>query len=215
MATSDNNGRPRITPGVPNVNDMSQPTAEESTTAADRQREEVRNMVQADLLRDKDERFRQDGVDGRDEDDLENARGGERAYTQDQWQRSMLPTDPERSRMIRRRFQDSVLPNLPKREGWRRVWISTTHNYDTPQFRIGIGYHFCSYEQLQSEGWQADQYAVKDARNMYAGCVMWREMIAMETDERNWYTIMRELHHDQPYELARGIYDTLDAAGEA
>jgi len=43
---------------------------------------------------------------------------------------------------------------------------------------------------------------------------MWREMIAMETDERNYQTIMRELHHDQPYEMARGIWDTLDAAGE-
>ena len=208
------NDRPKLPPGVPNVGDMSQPTADETTMSeAERRREEMRNIVQGDLQRDRDERFRLDDRDGRDED-LDMARGGERAYSRDQWDKAMVPTDPERRRFIQARFRDSVLPNLPKRDGWRRCWVSTTHNYDTPQFRIGIGYHFCTYEQLQQEGWAADQYAVKDSRNVYAGCVMWREMIAMETDERNWYTIMRELHHDQPYELARGIYDTLDAAGE-
>jgi len=211
---SDNGNRPKITPGVPNIGDLSQPTANETTMSeADRQREAMRGIVQQDLRRDRDEKFRYDQSDGREED-LDMARGGERAYSQDQWSRAMIPTDPERRRLIQARFRDSVLPNLPTREGWKRCWVSTTHNYDTPQFRVGIGYHFCTYEQLQQEGWAADQYAVKDSRNIYAGCVMWREMIAMETDERNWYTIMRELHHDQPYELARGIYDTLDAAGE-
>jgi hypothetical protein len=211
------NGKRGIPPGVPNIGDLSQPTADEATMSeAQRRAEEMRNLVQQDLQRDPnavDERFRLDDRDGRDED-LDMARGGERAYSRDQWDRAMVPTDPERRRLIQARFRDSVLPNLPKREGWRRCWVSTTHNYDTPQFRIGIGYHFCTYEQLSQEGWSADAYAVKDSRNVYAGCVMWREMIAMETDEKNWYTIMRELHHDQPYELARGIYDTLDAAGE-
>jgi hypothetical protein len=208
------NGRPGIQPGVPNVNDLGQATAEEAAMSeAERRAAEMRALVEADLNRDKDERFRMDDRDGRDED-VDLARGGERSYSRDQWDRSMVPTDPERRRLIQMRFRDSVLPNLPKRDGWRRGWVSTTHNYDTPQFRIGIGYHFCTYEQLQQEGWNADQYAVKDARNVYANCVMWREMIAMETDERNWYTIMRELHHDQPYEQARGIYDMLDQAGE-
>jgi hypothetical protein len=206
----------KIPPGVPNPggSDLSQPTADEATMSeAQRRADEMRSLVEQDLGRDRDERFRLDDKDGRDED-LDMARGGERAYSRDQWDRSMVPTDPERRRLIQSRFRDSVLPNLPKREGWRRCWVSTTHNYDTPQFRIGIGYHFCTYEQLAQEGWSADAYAVKDSRNVYSGCVMWREMIAMETDEKNWYTIMRELHHDQPYELSRGIYDTLDAAGE-
>ena len=67
-------------------------------------------------------------------------------------------TDPERRRMIRMRFEEAVLPNLPRREGWHRIWISTTHNYDTPQFRLGLGYHFCTYEQLGREGWAVDQF---------------------------------------------------------
>lgn len=232
---ANGNGRkPELPPNVPQgVGDLSQPTAAETTKAAagekpmtsdERAAEQMRSLVQSDMARDRDERFRIDpdeqeqrgprrGHDGRT-DDLDIVRGGERAYSEDDWDRSMGPTDPERRRMIRRMFEDSVLPQLPKRDGWRRCWVSTTHNYDTPQFRVGLGYHFVHYEDLAKEGWAVDQYAVKDAHNVYANCVMWREMIAMETDERNWYAIMRELHHDMPYELSRGIYDTLDAAGE-
>lgn len=233
---SGNGRKPELPPTVPQgVGDLSQPTAQETTKAAaeapmsgdERQREQMRSLVEHDMQRDRDERFRFDpgedetqrmrgaraDRDGRD-DDLDIVRGGDRSYSNDDWDRSMGPTDPERRRMIRRMFEDSVLPQLPLRAGWRRCWVSTTHNYDTPQFRVGLGYHFVHYEDLAREGWAVDQYAVKDARNVYANCVMWREMIAMETDERNWYAIMRELHHDMPYELSRGIYDTLDAAGE-
>ena len=232
---SGNGRKPELPPNVPQgVGDMSQPTAAETTKAAadkmsneERSNEQMRALVQSDMRRDRDERFRLDPDEGpaqghgrasldRDErdDDLDMVRGGDRAYSNDDWNRALGPTDPERRRMIRRMFEDSVLPQLPKREGWRRCWVSTTHNYDTPQFRVGLGYHFVHYEDLAKEGWAVDQYAVKDARNVYANCVMWREMIAMETDERNWYAIMRELHHDMPYELSRGIFDTLDAAGE-
>jgi hypothetical protein len=209
-------------PGIPQINDLSQVTAEEQMDRATREAEAIRGSVQRDLARDKDERFRLDeddeageGNPNHDRDrDIDEVRGGDRAYSVADWDRSMGKSDPVRRAQIRRRFDEAVLPQLPKRDGWRRAWISTTHNYDTPQFRIGLGYHFCTYEQLGMEGWAVDQYAVKDARNVYAGCVMWREMIAMETDERNWYAIMRELHHDQPYEQARGIYDMIDAAGQ-
>ena len=226
MAKPPNGMRP-LQPGVPGINDGSQPTTEENLSQAAAREAELRNQVQRDLQRDPEERYRWDGEDEPAADpraaehrresrdgDIDMVRGGGRAYSQDDWSRSMMPTDPERRRMIRMRFEEAVLPNLPKREGWHRIWISTTHNYDTPQFRLGLGYHFCTYEQLGREGWSVDQYAVKDARNVYAGCVMWREMIAMETDLANWYAIMRELHHDQPYEQARSIYETLDAAGE-
>jgi len=171
MATNNGNGprnpqRPPLPPGVPNVNDGSQPTAAETTQEEIKRRNEsMRSLVQQDLGRDRDERFRIDDRDGRD-DDLGQARGDERSYSREQWERSMVPTDPERRRLIQMRFRDSVLPNLPVREGWRRCWVSTTHNYDTPQFRIGIGYHFCTYEQLIQEGWSADQYGVEDASNV-------------------------------------------------
>lgn len=241
MAKAPGNGNRPLSPGVPNINDGSQPTPEENLSQAQARQEELRRQVQADLGRDPEEKFRWDdegdgaaqqqghGYSGDPRDpmyeqnrrrdardgDIDLVRGGSgRAYTQEDWSRAMMPTDPERRRMIRMRFEEAVLPNLPKREGWHRIWISTTHNYDTPQFRLGLGYHFCTYEQLGREGWAVDQYAVKDSRNVYSGCVMWREMIAMETDLANWFAIMRELHHDQPYEQARSIYDTIDAAGE-
>src|SRR5215831_17998722 len=120
------NGQRPLPPGVPNVGDHSQPTANEATQGeAQRRAEEVRALVQQDINRDpsQDERMRLDDRDGRD-DDLEMARGGERAYTRDQWDRAMLPTDPERIRMIRQRYRDAVLPNLPQIEGkTRRCWV--------------------------------------------------------------------------------------------
>jgi hypothetical protein len=225
-------------PGVPTHGDAGQATADEAAKA-----EALRRLVQGDLNNpDRDEALRthdpygederfahrgmdrgdgfsarptnEDQYDGRDED-LDLARGGsERQFSDSDWQRSMMRIDPERRRMLQDRWRNAVLPDLPKKAGMRRFWASTTHVYHTPQFWVGMGYRFVKYEDLHHEGWNADQYAVKDAQNIFAGCVMWREMIAMETSERNWYAIMRESHHDAPYEMARGIYEQLDQAGE-
>src|SRR5262245_12408113 len=93
------NGGGRVPPMVPNPggSDLSQPNADEVTQdEAARRAEEMRSLVQRDLARDRDERFRIDdpnqqdhsqqarGDDGRDED-LDMARGGDRAYSQEQW----------------------------------------------------------------------------------------------------------------------------------
>lgn len=207
-----------ISMGVPNINDGSQPTAQEAMDDLERRAEEVRRAVQKDLGLGADERLRQDEDDrvreARD-GDMDLIRGGNgRAYTEEDWSRSRAPTDPERRRFMSLRFNQAILPDLPQPKGLHRCWVSTTHQYDTPQWRLSMGYHFCSHEGLKQEGWNADQYAVKDARNMYAGCIMWREMIAMEINSRGFYDYMREVHHDQPYEQARQIYDTIVAAGD-
>src|SRR6185436_19005662 len=88
------------------------------------------------------------------------------------------------------------------------------HQSDTPERRIRLGYWFVKYVQVEKEGFKSDEMRVKDASSIYSGCVMWREMVAMETDEANWIAIMRENHHDAPMDQARSIYDNLEAASE-
>ncbi|MFA5898610.1 MAG: hypothetical protein WC829_05800 [Hyphomicrobium sp.] len=187
-------------------------TVEEISAEAERMRRQVRE----DLEGDRDERLRrsEDEREGRD-GDLELARGGSgRAYTEEDWSRARGRTDPERRRQMQDRHAQSILKPLPQLKDWRRCWISTTNPSDTPDHRRADGWNFCKPEQLRSEGWSADEFSVKDAKNIYAGCVMQREMIAMERPMLDHFDWMREFHHDQPHDQARQIYEQIQAAGE-
>jgi hypothetical protein len=208
MASNDKPSTQRgVPPGVPNLPhapDLGQPNAFE-TAAAEVARRQAQDRVQSGA----EERFV-----SRDASFEESRGGHERAFNNDDWERAAARTDPERRRAIRAVFEDTLLPNLPKTPGLHRCWVSTTHPNDTPQRRLRLGYSFVTYESVRKEGWAADEYAVKDSSNIYAGCIMWREMIAMETPEENFVAIMRELHHDAPMEQARGIYEALAGASE-
>lgn len=116
--------------------------------------------------------------------------------------------DPERRRRIREKWGESVLPNLPERPGWHRCWVSTTHTIDTPQRRRRFGYSFVKMEDVRQAGWTADVDAVKDGT--FAGCVMWRELVAMEIPQEDYLDYMQEFHSDQPYEAGRSLLDGLD-----
>ncbi len=194
-----------IKPGIPmptsGAVDASMPTAAEMTAAAERAeaaRQDPRPL---------DERLTalHETVDA--------ARGG-RPMTHEEWDTAADRTDPEKRARMREIFRDSVLPNLPHREGFHRCWVSTTHNSDTPQRRLRLGYWFYKLDMAKSEDWHADEFAVTDAQSIYHGMIMWREMVAMEIRYEDYVMIMRELHHDQPMDQARAIYESLDAAGE-
>lgn len=144
------------------------------------------------------------------------AHGGEeqahsREFTRDDWEKAKEFTDPERRRRIQSVLAETLLPGLPKKDGWHRCWVSTSHPSDTPQRRMRLGYRYITYEDVQLAGWVADTNAVKDGA--FKGCVMWREMLAMEIPMQDYNDLMRELHHDAPREMARGIYEGLDALG--
>jgi hypothetical protein len=117
-------------------------------------------------------------------------------------------TDPERRRKLRERWGESILPNLPDRPGYHRCWVSTTHPIDTPQRRRRFGYQFVKMEDVRGAGWTADVDAVKDGS--FSGCVMWRELVAMEITQEGYLEYMTEFHRDQPYEQGRNLIDGLD-----
>lgn len=201
------NAPKNIKPGIPMGNlggggiDAGAPTAEEIAEAEARRREALSDT------RTVDERLaeRYDTVD--------SARGGT-AYDNDDWERAASRTDPERREKIRSIFRDSVLPNLPQKPGFHRCWVSTTHNNDTPQRRLRLGYWFYKLEDARAEGWHADEFVINDSSSPYKGLIMWREMVAMDIRYEDYCMIMRELHHDQPMDQARSIYEAMDAAGE-
>lgn len=147
---------------------------------------------------------------------VDQARGGRRdgTWSNDEWDEAAAASDPEKRQRIRDMLTDSVLPNLPRRDGFHRCWVSTTHNIDTPQRRLRLGYWFYKLEDAQKEQWHADEYAVTDAQSVYKGCIMWREMVAMEIRYEDYCMIMREVHHDMPMDQARSIYESMDAAGQ-
>lgn len=203
-------GTPPMKPGVPmgltgsgGPVDAGMPTAAELAAAEQRKREAR-----------EDSRPVEERVADR-YTSIDAARGGPRdTWSNDEWDEAAAASDPEKRQRIREMLTDSVLPNLPRKDGFHRCWVSTTHNIDTPQRRLRLGYWFYKLEDARKEEWHADEYAVNDSQSVYAGCIMWREMVAMEIRYEDYCMIMREVHHDMPMDQARSIYESIDAAGQ-
>lgn len=156
-----------------------------------------------------DERLRQ--ADREDDPRHGADYGGVERSTMEREQDEQM-TDPERRREIRRRWQESALPDLPLRAGYHRCWVSTSHPVDTPQRRQRFGYQFVKYDDVRNAGWSADTTAIKDGQ--FLGAVMWRELIAMECTQKEYREYMREFHFDQPNEQALGVLTDLDSMNE-
>lgn len=137
----------------------------------------------------------------------------ERAFTRRQWDEANAPTDPERRRRFREKWAQTHLPNLPKKPGFHRCWVSTNHPTDTVARRINLGYRVLTSEDMKGTSWAPEQASVKDGASV-DGTVRWREMVGMECPEELYQEYMREFHHDQPRDMVRDIYEPLQETGE-
>ena len=135
------------------------------------------------------------------------------AYTSRDWDRASAPTDPERRRAFREKWAATHLPNLPKKEGWHRCWISTNHPTDTPARRQALGYTFVKLEDVRGQGWNPEQHSVKDGDHN-DGLVRWREMVGMEWPEEEYQNYLREFHLDMPRDMAADIYAPLQETAQ-
>lgn len=140
-------------------------------------------------------------------------RGENRALSQREWETANAPTDPERRRAFREKWSATHLPNLPKKDGWHRCWISTNHPTDTVARRIALGYRILTLDDVKAAGWNPEQSSVKDAAPV-DNVVRWREMVGAEIPEDEYYQIMREFHHDQPLDMMRDIYAPLEETAD-
>lgn len=144
-------------------------------------------------------------------------RGGEeRAFSQREWDVANAPTDPDRRRAFREKWASTHLPNLPKKAGLHRCWVSVNHPTDTPERREAAGYRYINPDDLKAQGWTPQaQRPGKDGTSVEgAGTVRWREMVGMECDEELYQQYMREFHHDMPRDQVRDIYAPLNELGE-
>lgn len=101
-------------------------------------------------------------------------------------------SDDERLEMFRQSMFQSALPDLPKKPGFHRCWLTTTNPRDPIVRREQIGYRLVRASDLP--GWQ--HTAVLGGQ--YDGCVMVNEMIAAEIPTRLWERFMANNHHEEP-----------------
>lgn len=123
------------------------------------------------------------------------------------------PSDPERRRAFREKWQQTYLPNLPKAIGWHRCWVSTSNNTDTPARRMALGYTFVTKEDIKGAGWEPEAVSVKDGSYL-DGAIRWREMVAMQCPEELYQEYMREFHYEMPREAVADIFEPLAAINE-
>ena len=147
----------------------------------------------------------------RDAPHSDHRSGSSREFSNRDWEQANAPTDPEKRRAFRERWSQTHLPNLPPKEGFHRCWVSTNHPTDTPARRIALGYRVIMLDDVKTAGWAPEAASVKDGGNV-DGAVRWREMIGMECTQDDYQSYMREFHFDQPRDMEKDIYNTLDQA---
>lgn len=101
-------------------------------------------------------------------------------------------TDDERVEMLRQSMFQSSLPDLPKKPGFHRCWLTTENPRDPIVRREQLGYRLIKAAELP--GWEF--HAAKSGQ--YSGCVMVNEMIAAELPTRLWERYMATNHHEEP-----------------
>lgn len=134
----------------------------------------------------------------------------ERQYDDRNFSEDRDLTDDERVAMVRQGYFQVALPDLPRKPGLHRMWLTTTNPRDPIAARQRMGYRLLKVEDL-GPGW--DQQ--KALTGEYAGCVQINEMVAAEINETLYQRYMRELHHNMPRETERGIYGQLEAHNDA
>ncbi len=149
----------------------------------------------------------------RDDPHSDERPGENRAFSQRDWEIANQPTNPEKRRALRERWATSLLPNLPKKAGWHRCWVSTSHPTDTVERRISNGYRVLKEDDLKTEGWTGNQSSVKDGSSVGRD-VRCRELVGMECTEEDYQSYMREMHFDLPRDMAASIYEGLNEGGE-
>lgn len=117
-------------------------------------------------------------------------------------------SDSERIDMFRKRFFQSSLPDLPKIPGFHTCWLTTANPRDPIHGRLRLGYSLLKSSEIP--GWEY----VSMKTGEYAGVIGVNEMLASKIPIPLWEAYMREVHHDQPLEEERRIFDNIEIAAE-
>lgn len=118
-------------------------------------------------------------------------------------------SDAERVDMLKRSLFQSNLPDLPKKPGYHRIWLTTTNPRDPVHGRIRLGYRLLKSDDVP----EFLDLATKGGN--YDGCIMVNEMVAAEIPIHLYEAFMRECHYDSPMQQEESIYNEAMATGEA
>lgn len=86
----------------------------------------------------------------------------------------------------------TVLPSLPRQDGYHICWLTTTNSRDTIHWRKSIGYELISLSDHPE--WSGASAHSGD----YAGYVTVGEMIAARISHSQYDKFMRAVHHNMP-----------------
>ena len=101
-------------------------------------------------------------------------------------------TDDERLNEFRKSFYQSVLPDLPKLDGFHTCWLTTANSRDPLAARFRLGYEPIRAEDVP--GWEYLSMKTGD----YPGCIGVNELIACKLPLDLYEAFMYEAHHVQP-----------------
>lgn len=118
-------------------------------------------------------------------------------------------TDAERVDMLKSALFQAALPDLPKRPGFHRCWLTTTNPRDPIHGRLRLGYTLLRAEHIP------EFVSLATKGGDHAGCIMVNEMIAAELPIHLYEAFMRECHFDSPMQQEESIYNEAMATGEA
>lgn len=124
-------------------------------------------------------------------DDVVGQRGSRRAQDREVTQNREI-SEADRLEMFRMTMYNDALPDLPNIPGYHLCWLSTTHQSDTIQKRLRLG-----YELLRADEVPGLEYTTAKTGE-YVGCVAVNEMIAAKIPLSLFKKFMQEAHHDAP-----------------
>lgn len=122
----------------------------------------------------------------------------EREHTQDR-----QVTDAQHLEAFRASFAQGKLPDLPRKPGFSRVWVSLMHQEDTPHKRMTMGYKFVRPDEVP--GFDASLYPASGNTASSGDRVQVQEMVAMEIPSHLFQAYMTINHHERPNEEAEKI----------
>ena len=86
----------------------------------------------------------------------------------------------------------TVLPTLPRQDGYHVCWLTTTNSRDTSHWRRSIGYELITLSD------HPEWSGIATHSGEYAGFVCVGEMVAARITISQYNKYMRAMHHDLP-----------------
>lgn len=109
-------------------------------------------------------------------------------------------SDAELESMIESEYDNAVLANPPKLQGYHLCWLTTSSQYDTLQKRQRVGY--VPVAQSEMPGFDA---SMGMSLVGHEGLVTCNELVLHKILDRRYQLIMNMFHHKKPTEALRGI----------